>query len=229
MRLVEGDSLAAVLARNGPISHLRTALIVEQVASALDAAHADGLVHRDVKPSNVLLTRIPTTGGHDFVYLVDFGISRALKRPLGASLTATGAMIGTPEYMAPERFVDGSIDQQADVYALACLVYECLTGRVPFPVKDLPALIYAHVNTPPTRPSTLRPGIPESVDAIIAVGMAKDPLSGIPALASLRLRFEPRSCQVLTWISRQQRPRPTSLPAPWRLPRRLRQQAHHQR
>jgi serine/threonine protein kinase len=90
MRLVEGESLAAVLARNGPMSRLRTGLIVEQVASALDAAHADGLVHRDVKLSNVLLTRTPSTGNHDFVYLVDFGISRTLKRPQGASLTESG-------------------------------------------------------------------------------------------------------------------------------------------
>lgn len=175
MRLVEGDSLAAVLARNGSMSPLRTALIIEQVASALDAAHADGLVHRDVKPSNVLLTSASGTGGRDFVYLVDFGISRTFRRSPTTSLTETGAMIGTPEYMAPERFVDGSIDQQVDVYALACLVYECLTARPPFPKNDLPALIFAHVNTPPPRPSMMLPNLPESVDAVVAVGMAKDP------------------------------------------------------
>jgi serine/threonine-protein kinase len=157
------------------MSPLRTALIVEQVASALDAAHADGLVHRDVKPSNVLITQIPSTAGPDFVYLVDFGICRTLKRLRNTSITEAGALIGTPEYMAPERFGDGSIDQQADVYALACMVYECLTAQLPFPAENLPALIYAHVNTPPPRPSTVRPEIPEGVDAVVAVGMAKDP------------------------------------------------------
>lgn len=175
MRLVDGDSLATVLARDGPISPSRTLLIVEQVASALDAAHAEGLIHRDVKPSNVLLSRTPA--GHDFVYLADFGIARLLTRSATTSLTEAGAMIGTPEYMPPERFENGLIDRKTDIYALACLIYECLTGQAPFPMKDLPALIYAHLNTPPPRPSEVRPSIPKNVDAVVAKGMAKKPAS----------------------------------------------------
>jgi serine/threonine protein kinase len=201
MRLVEGDSLATVLAGNGPMSPSRTALIVEQVASALDAAHADGLIHRDVKPSNVLLTRVPSTSNNDFVYLVDFGISRKLTKSQSPPLTEAGVMIGTPEYMAPERFVNGSISRQADVYALACVAYECLTARPPFPKEDLPALIYAHVNTSPPRPSSLCPGIPEVWTQSSPWGWPKTRPSDIPPPASLPLRCEPLWCQALQTTS----------------------------
>ncbi|HEY3469212.1 MAG TPA: serine/threonine-protein kinase, partial [Amycolatopsis sp.] len=123
MRLVEGRDLKELLA-DGPLDPARAAGIVEQVAGALDAAHADGLVHRDVKPSNVLVTSA------DFVYLVDFGIARSMTAE-GTSITGTGNVIGTLDYMAPERFGDAPITGLVDVYALACVFFECLTGRRP--------------------------------------------------------------------------------------------------
>jgi serine/threonine-protein kinase len=169
MRLVTGADLAAVLAEDGPLPPTRAVDIVSQVALALDAAHAEGLVHRDVKPSNVLIT-----GDQDFVYLVDFGIARALG---GTALTATGLAsgVGTPDYMAPERFQGGSNDPRVDVYSLACLLYECLTGRRPFPADDPFAVIYHHLNQAPPAPSHQRPQVPTALDAVVARGMAKDP------------------------------------------------------
>ena len=129
MRLVDGEDLAAVLEREGHLGPARAVAIIEQIAAALDAAHGDGLIHRDVKPSNVLVTST-RRAGPDFVYLVDFGIARFAA---GTGMTGTGAIIGTLPYMAPERFLDGRIDHRSDVYSLACLLFEMLSGRRPFP------------------------------------------------------------------------------------------------
>ncbi|HZA12620.1 serine/threonine-protein kinase [Mycobacterium sp.] len=166
MRLVEGANLKTVLAESGPLDPARAASIVAQVAAALDAAHADGLVHRDVKPENVLLT--PS----GFVYLVDFGIAH-----LGgdSGLTSAGAAIGSCVYMAPERFANARVGPQADVYSLACVLYECLTGRPPFPAGEVSQLISAHLLAAPPRPSAARPGLNPAFDGVIARGMAKEP------------------------------------------------------
>lgn len=166
MRLVEGTNLKDVLRQGGPIDPARAASIVTQVASALDAAHADGLIHRDIKPENVLLTP------NDFAYLVDFGIAHAGG---DSGLTMTGAAIGSCAYMAPERFTGGQVGPQVDVYALACLLHESLTGRPPFPVSDLGQLMSAHMLSPPPRPSAARRGLNPSFDEVIARGMAKQP------------------------------------------------------
>src|SRR4051794_12157538 len=132
MRLVEGEDLEEVLRREGRLAPDGAVRVVEQVASALDAAHRNGLVHRDVKPSNVFLTRSASPDGPRFAYLGDFGIARDLSGTTGSVLTATGTAIGTPDYMAPERFSGDPVDGRADVYALACLLHECLTGERPF-------------------------------------------------------------------------------------------------
>jgi hypothetical protein len=139
---------------------------VAQAAGALDAAHADGLVHRDVKPSNVLLT------GDDHVYLADFGIAHSVA---ATTLTGTGATIGTAAYMAPERYASGRGDHRVDVYALGCVLHEALTGRKPFDGEDGAQQMYAHLNLPPPRPSLVRPGIPVAFDEVVARAMAKDP------------------------------------------------------
>ncbi|MCX2951569.1 serine/threonine-protein kinase [Lentzea sp. NEAU-D7] len=167
MRLVEGSDLSDVI-REGAIEPARAVRIVEQVASALDAAHADGLVHRDVKPSNVLVTP------GDFVYLVDFGIARSVS-PSATGLTASGSVVGTLDYMAPERFEGGPVDGRADVYALACVLFACLTGRRPFTADGTAAQIWAHLYVPPPRTSSLNPAIPAALDDVIARGMAKKP------------------------------------------------------
>ncbi|MBB3082147.1 serine/threonine-protein kinase [Geodermatophilus sabuli] len=169
MRLVEGLDLAELIAREGPLPPVRAVSIVAQAAQALDAAHARRLVHRDVKPSNLLLT------SQDFVYLVDFGIAQ-----VGGSdarpLTADGAAVGTFDYMAPERLHGGAeVDGRADVYSLACVLHEALTGRRPFPVEGVPALVHAHLSTPPPRVTALRPDLPAGLDAVVARGMAKSP------------------------------------------------------
>ncbi len=173
MRLVEGADLAALLEQRGALPPDRAVAIVSQVARALDAAHADGLIHRDVKPSNVLMSDRDDDGDDDFVYLVDFGIARAAEDEGG--LTKTGSAVGSFDYMAPERFLEGRVDRRTDVYSLACLLYECLAGRRPFTGEGLPALMYGHLNTPPPRPSEVVPGLPVAMDDVIAKGMSKDP------------------------------------------------------
>jgi serine/threonine-protein kinase len=137
MRLVKGSDLGKILAQTGPMPPRRAVEIISQIAEALDAAHADDLVHRDVKPANVLVTE-----GRDFVYLVDFGVAHAAEH---SQLTATGTTIGTLDYMAPERFDDKAIDRRVDIYALACVLHECLTATRPFSGDTFPALMRAHL------------------------------------------------------------------------------------
>lgn len=170
MRLVDGTDLAKVIAADGPMAPDRAVLIVSQAAQALDAAHSAGLVHRDVKPSNLLVTP------HDFVYLVDFGIAHVVgHHTRGQALTAAGATIGTLDYMAPERFGGGNdVDARADVYSLACVLYEILTGQRPFPIDTAPALMHAHLTIAPPDVTALRPDLPVTLNAVIARGMAKD-------------------------------------------------------
>ena len=165
MRLIEGRDLESILA-NGPLEPYRAVWIIDQVASALYAAHRIGLVHRDVKPSNILVAE------DDFAYLIDFGIARAVGE---TKLTGTGNVIGTWAYLAPERLTSGQVDPRADIYALTCVLHECLTGSQPFPSTSLEQQIAAHVSLPPPRPSALRDTVPAQLDTVIAKGMAKDP------------------------------------------------------
>ncbi|QZT65366.1 serine/threonine-protein kinase [Mycolicibacterium austroafricanum] len=165
MRLVEGQTLHQLLGR-GPLDPARAAFIVSGVAAALDAAHAAGLVHRDIKPQNIILT------SSDFPYLVDFGIAEAKGE---SGLTATGMQVGTLNYMAPERFRDQEVGPAADVYSLACVLYECLTGDAPFPLNSLEQTMTAHLMSPPPRPSAVNRAVPTPFDEVIARGMAKEP------------------------------------------------------
>jgi serine/threonine protein kinase len=166
MRLIEGTDLQTILARDGSLSPARAVSIVRQIAAALDAAHASQVIHRDVKPANILLS------GDDFACLVDFGIANAAA---DARLTSSGTTIGTFAYMAPERFSDAHVSHLGDIYALACVLYECLTGSLPYATGDLPALMHAHLYAPIPRPSQRRPEIPVGFDDVIARGMAKKP------------------------------------------------------
>src|ERR1700758_5073823 len=166
MRLIEGTDLDSVLKRYGPLSPPRAVAIITQIASALDAAHAAGVTHRDVKPPNILVTR------DDFAYLVDFGIASA---KTDEKLTQLGTAVGTWKYMAPERFSNAEIDYRADIYSLACVLYECLTGSPPYASDSAGVLVSAHLMEPIPQPSTKRSGIPRAFDAVIARGMAKKP------------------------------------------------------
>ncbi|WP_433622003.1 serine/threonine-protein kinase [Nocardia sp. CA-120079] len=164
MRLVEGHDIAALLG-TGPIAKDTAVDYIRQIGSALDAAHRAGLVHRDVKPSNILVTP------GDFAYLIDFGIAVSSG---DASLTTTGAAIGSFAYTAPERLLHGACDARSDVYSLTCVLYQCLTGSQPFPGDSVEQQITAHLNTPPPRPSASA-AVPATLDAVIARGMAKNP------------------------------------------------------
>jgi serine/threonine kinase PknH len=165
MRLVQGQTLLDLIAQ-GPLTPARAVDIVGQVAAALDAAHAEGLVHRDVKPQNIIVTPA------DFVYLVDFGIAQTKGDP---RLTTVGTQIGTLNYMAPERFNDKATTPAVDVYSLACVLYESLTGDAPFAGDSLEHLVAGHLVLPPPRPSAVNPRVPPALDDVVARGMAKDP------------------------------------------------------
>jgi serine/threonine-protein kinase len=165
MRLVHGQTLDELIAK-GPLEPSRAVAIIGQVAAALDAAHAEGLMHRDIKPHNVIVTQA------DFAYLVDFGIAETRG---DTRLTAAGTPIGTLNYMAPERFTEQEATPAVDVYALACVLYEALTGDSPFARDSLQNLVGAHLASPPPRPSVTNPRVPATFDAVIARGMAKDP------------------------------------------------------
>lgn len=166
MRLIDGVDLRTLLVRGGPMAPARAVSIVRQIAAALDAAHAAGVLHRDVKPENVLVTP------DDFAYLVDFGIASATSEQ---SLTEDGTTIGTFAYMAPERFGSGPVTHRADIYALACVLHQCLTGAQPYPADSVSMLVTAHLMEPPPQPSRLRPDVPAAFDAVVARGMAKPP------------------------------------------------------
>ncbi len=165
MRLVKGTDLKDRLQRHGRLTPGESVQVVEQIAAALDAAHETGLVHRDVKPANILLT------SNLFAYLVDFGIAHTATDP---ALTSTGSAVGSMAYMAPERFEEAPLTGAVDTYALTCVLYEALVGRVPYPVNSLAGAIGSHQMAPPPRPSAVDPAL-SAFDAVIDRGMAKRP------------------------------------------------------
>ncbi len=171
MRYVAGGDLRQVIEREGALETDRAAEFVSPVASALDAAHSVGLVHRDVKPGNILVDR--RAGRPDHVYLSDFGI---VKSAVAGSLTGVGnGYLGTPGYMAPEQIAGRSVDGRADQYSLACVTVQLLTGRVPFERDQVHAVIYAHLSVPPPSLVERRPDLPAAVDQVVAKAMAKVP------------------------------------------------------
>lgn len=166
MPIVEGVDVHTVLRREGPMTPQRAVRVIEQLAAALNAAHRNGLVHRDIKPSNALMTP------DEHVYLIDFGIAHDAS---ATRLTHTGMLVGTFAYMAPERFLTGSVDARADVYSLTCVLHQCLTGATPFPGDSMEQQIAAHLTAPPPRPSAFNAAIPAAFDDVVARGMAKKP------------------------------------------------------
>ncbi len=166
MRLIEGRNLGTMLQETEkPLGAAFAVTIVEQVANGLDAAHKLGLIHRDIKPSNILIT------GRDFVYLIDFGLARTAGEK---GLTTAGSTLGTLAYMAPERFEGGEVDARSDIYALTCVLYECLTGSRPYPADSLEQQIAGHMVSPIPRPSEVDPRL-GAFDEVVAKGMAKKP------------------------------------------------------
>lgn len=171
MRFVAGDDLRVVVGRDGPLSARRAAGFISPVASALDAAHAAGLVHRDVKPGNMLVDVGPHRPEH--VYLSDFGLARGVMSM--GELTGAGQFLGTPDYAAPEQITGQAVDGQVDQYALGCVAYTLLSGQIPFVREEPMAELYAHLSAPPPRLTVARPDLPGAVNEVIARAMAKAP------------------------------------------------------
>jgi serine/threonine protein kinase len=167
MACVEGEDLKTLLAEEGRLDLRRTLRILGQIGSALDAAHARGLVHRDVKPANILVA------DGDRAYLSDFGVVKELS---GNGTTRTGSFIGTIDYCAPEQIEGGDVDGRADVYALACVLYECLTGEPPFRRPSEVAVLNAHLHTPPPRLSRVAPDLPAALEPVVSKALSKSPL-----------------------------------------------------
>jgi serine/threonine protein kinase/WD40 repeat protein len=178
MRYVEGADLKARL-QAGRLDPADAIGLLGQVASALDSAHGRGLVHRDVKPSNVLLDPGARPDGSDHVYLADFGLTRRVseERATGDG----GELMGTIDYVAPEQIAGDEVDGRADVYSLGCLLYECLVGRPPFRRESDLAVVFAHLETEPPAPSAARPELPAALDAVIARALAKEPDERYPS------------------------------------------------
>ena len=177
MRFVSGTDLRTAVRSSGPLPPARAARIVAQVAGALDAAHRAGLVHRDVKPANILFS----DAGH--VYLSDFGLSRSVGTASGP--TRSGHWVGTAHYVAPEQIRDEHVDGLADVYALGGVLYFALTGEPPFARQREEATLWAHLNEPPPRARALRPELPRALDDVIARAMAKQPSDRFPTAGEL--------------------------------------------
>jgi serine/threonine protein kinase len=182
MRFVHGTDLGRVIAEEGRLEPIRAARILDQVAQALDAAHSQGLVHRDVKPANIL---IGSVGERDHVYLTDFGLTRPAESTTGVTVTRTGFFLGTIDYVAPEQARGERIDARADVYSLGCVLFQALTATLPFADRNDLAKLYAHATEPPPRVLDRAPDVPAAFDAVLARAMAKVPDDRYPSAGDL--------------------------------------------
>jgi serine/threonine protein kinase len=180
MRFVSGSDLAVRIVRDRHLEPGHAVRLIAQVGDGLDAIHAAGLVHRDVKPANVLLSG---GEGAEHAYITDFGVARNVATQSG--LTQTGRFVGTLDYVAPEQIAGGSVDARVDVYALGCLLFKALTGEVPFPREAEAARLYAHLNDPPPLPSSLVPGVTMALDDVVARALAKEPGDRYPSAGDL--------------------------------------------
>src|SRR4051794_19540644 len=209
MRLVDGPDLRTLLAADGPLAPARAADLVAQVAAALDAAHAVGLVHRDVKPANVMIDR---AGGREHCYLTDFGLTKNISATSG--YTSTGQVVGTLSYVAPEQIQGGPVSARADVYSLGCVLFECLTGSVPFRRDHDVALMYAHMQDPPPQAHDLRPELPAGIDQVLARALAKAPEDRQPSCGQLAVEARPAPAGPRGAASERPRARPPRFARP---------------
>ena len=200
MRLVEGSTLKELIDKRG-LDPARAVRLLRPVADALDAAHAVAVVHRDVKPQNILVT------ANDYPYLADFGLVRA---ETDSALTRSGLFVGTIHYAAPEQIVGQPSGPPADIYALAAVLYECLTGSVPFPRDIEAAVLYAQVSDAPPSASAQRADLPAEIDEVIAAGMAKKP-DERPASAGELIERAAVALQTRASVGRARAPAPTTV------------------
>jgi hypothetical protein len=180
MRYVAGSDLGRRLAREGKLGPAEAVALIAQVGNGLDAIHAAGLVHRDVKPANVLLSE---GAGAPHAYITDFGVARNVATNSG--LTQTGRFVGTLDYVAPEQISGAAVDARVDVYALGCLLFKLLTGEVPFPRDGEAARLYAHLNDPPPAPSLYVPEVSMALDDVVVRAMSKQPEDRYPSAGDL--------------------------------------------
>jgi len=180
MRYVAGSDLGRRLAREGRLDPRQAVELIAQIGNGLDAIHAAGLVHRDVKPANVLLSGEP---GAEHAYITDFGVARNVATESG--LTQTGRFVGTLDYVAPEQISGRPVDARVDVYALGCLLFKLLTGEVPFPREGEAARLYAHLHDPPPAPSLYVPEVPMALDDVVIRAMSKEPDDRYPSAGDL--------------------------------------------
>ncbi|HEY7281667.1 MAG TPA: serine/threonine-protein kinase, partial [Actinomycetota bacterium] len=182
MRRVDGGDLAAELAAHGPLDPRRVVRLIAPVAGALDVAHRRHLVHRDVKPQNILIE--PGSGDEpDRVFLTDFGLTKRTDESAG--LTRTGMFVGTFRYAAPEQFQGHAVDGRTDEYSLACVVYECLAGAPPYPGNSDAEMMFGHLWLPPPQPSLRRPDLGPAADGVLARALAKAPEDRFPTCGEL--------------------------------------------
>ena len=209
MRYVHASDLRRLLEAEGRLTPERALAILDQVARALDAAHARGLVHRDVKPGNILLAPPVFDSDAEHVYLVDFGLARSDSDD--RSFGGGGSFLGTPRYAAPEQAAGRPVDGRTDGYALGCVLYECLTGQPPFPGGSGEAILLAHLEASPPRVTALRPDLSPAIDQVVARAMAKDPATRFPTCRALLTA----ACQALTPTPGTPEPHPPApVPAP---------------
>jgi serine/threonine protein kinase len=180
MKLVNGPDLHSLLIERGPLDAAEAVAILLPIGEALDAAHEQGLVHRDVKPANVMLE---TRDGGWQAYLTDFGLAKPGEQ--AEEHTATGELLGTVDYMAPEQINGQPLDGRADVYSFGCMVYRCLTGERPFPRESRTGTLMAHANAPVPLPSEKVAGLPPPLDMVVRRSMEKDPAKRAPSAAAL--------------------------------------------
>jgi serine/threonine-protein kinase len=208
MRYVEGTDLRALIETQGGLAPARAARLLAQVAAALAAAHRRDLMHRDVKPANVL---IDASGEREHAYLTDFGIARHVAATSG--LTQTGSVVGTLDYLAPERMVDGGGDARADVYALGCVLFQALTGSVPYPRENEVAKMYAHLNAPVPDARDLNAGVPDALAELAMRAMAKEPEARVHSASELAEQLLTAADQVLSTAEPGPDSAGTTLPA----------------
>jgi serine/threonine-protein kinase len=183
MRFIEGEELRSLIRRDGALPAQQTYVIGLQIASALDAAHRKGLIHRDVKPGNILIEPGPDPDSAPIAYLADLGLTKHVDSHSG--VTGSGELLGTIDYIAPEQISGSRADGSADVYSLACVLFECLTGTVPYLRENQAAVLWAHLHDEVPRATSVNPSLPPAVDAALARGMAKSPDDRFPTARAL--------------------------------------------
>ena len=180
MTYIEGRDLRELLSVEGRLEPARAVALIADVAGALDAAHGLGLVHRDVKPGNVLVSSCPE---RERAYVCDFGVARHVSSV--GSLTGERGFVGTVDYVSPEQIEGGTLDGRVDVYSLGCVLFECLTGERPYERESELAVVFAHLNEPPPRLTEFRPELPRAFDDVFATALAKEPEERYPTCGEM--------------------------------------------